>query len=171
MAKNIEIKASLEDVDACMNKAKTLSGSDPEVIMQEDHFFHCTNGRLKLRIFSPNNGELIFYKRKNESGPKTSEYFISKTNEPNKLLDVLEKCYGIRGVVKKIRKLYLIGNTRVHIDQVDNLGNFLEFEVVLSNEEDANTGKQVAQKLMAQFGIEKDSLIDCAYIDLIEKKL
>ena len=169
MARNIEIKAFLKNISACINKAKTLSGFDPEVIRQEDYFFNCANGRLKLRKFSSDRGELIFYSRKNESGPKTSEYFISKTDEPNKLLGVLEKSYGIRGVVKKIRKLFLIGNTRVHIDQVENLGNFLEFEVVLSGEEDINAGKQVARRLMNQFEIEKDSLIDCAYIDLIEK--
>ena len=64
MAINIEIKASLEDIDECLNKAKTLSGTDPEVIRQEDYFFHCTNGRLKLRIFSSDNGELIFYNMK-----------------------------------------------------------------------------------------------------------
>ena len=110
MSINIEIKASLEDIGACINKAKSLSGTEPEEIRQEDYFFHCQNGRLKLRVFSSDKGELIFYNRKNESGPKTSEYFISKTNEPYGLLDVLERSYGIRGVVKKIRKLFLLGN-------------------------------------------------------------
>lgn len=170
MAKNIEIKASLDNTDSCINTAKSLSDSDPEVIRQEDFFFNCANGRLKLRIFSSDKGELIFYNRKNESGPKTSEYYISETNEPYSLLDVLDKSYGIRGVVKKIRTLFLIGNARVHIDQVENLGCFLEFEVVLSKEVDTDTGKQSAQRLMDQFGIEKGSLIDCAYIDLIEKR-
>lgn len=170
MAINIEIKASLDNISSCIDTAKSLSGSDPEVIKQEDYFFSCENGRLKLRIFSSSKGELIFYNRKNDSGPKTSEYFISETNEPNRLLQLLEKSYGIRGVVKKTRKLFLIGRTRVHIDQVENLGDFLEFEVVLSNEEDTNTGKQEAHRLMNQFGIEKGSLIDCAYIDLIDKR-
>ncbi len=72
-------------------------------------------------------------------------------------------------MVKKTRKLFHIGRTRVHIDQVENLGDYLEFEVVLSNEEDTNDGNQEAHRLMNQFGINKDSLIDCAYIDLINK--
>ena len=169
MARNIEIKTYLDNTSSCINTAKSLSGSDPEVIKQEDYFFNCANGRLKLRIFSPDKGELILYNRNNENSPKMSEYFISETSEPNRLLHILEKSYGIRGVVKKIRKLFLIGNTRVHIDQVENLGSFLEFEVVLSKEKDANAGKQEAQRLMNQFGIKKDSLIDCAYIDLIER--
>ena len=169
MARNIEIKASLDNISFYINTAQSLSGSEPEVIKQEDYFFNCENGRLKLRILSPDKGVLIFYNRNDSSGPKTSEYFISETNEPNELLHVLEKSYGIRGVVKKTRRLFLIGRARVHIDQIDNLGNFLEFEVVLSDEEDTNIGKQEAHSLMNQFGIKEDSLIDCAYIDLIDK--
>jgi len=171
MAKNIEIKASLNNVDFCLDTAKSLSENDPEVIKQKDIFFNCNNGRLKLRIFSHQKGELIFYNRKNDFGPKMSEYFISETHEPDKLLQVLEKSFGIYGVVKKIRKLFLIGRTRVHIDQVESLGDFLEFEIVLSEDEDANLGKAEAHKLMNQFGIRNDNLIECAYVDLINNKM
>jgi predicted adenylyl cyclase CyaB len=167
MAKNIEIKASLDNVDSCLDKAKSLSGDDPEIIKQEDFFFNCDNGRLKLRIFSHQKGELIFYNRKNEKVPKTSEYFITETDEPDRLLQVLEKAYGIHGIVRKTRKLFLIGRTRVHIDNVENLGDFLEFEVVLSENENTNEGKTEAHRLMDQFGIENDDLIECAYVDLI----
>lgn len=170
MARNIEIKAYIDNINACLSTAKLLAGAEPELIKQEDYFFHCANGRLKLRIFSSKNGELIFYNRKNDTGPKMSEYFISRTNEPNTLLDVLEKSYGIRGVVKKIRNLFLIGNTRIHIDQVENLGSFLEFEVVLSKDMNIKAGEKEAKRLMEQFGIKKGSLINCAYIDLIESR-
>jgi predicted adenylyl cyclase CyaB len=170
MATNIEIKASLNNIDFCLDKAKSLSGGDPEIIRQEDFFFNCDNGRLKLRVFSPQKGELIFYNRKNESGPKTSEYFITGTNEPDRLLEVLGKSYGIYGIVRKTRKLFLIGRTRVHIDNVEHLGDFLEFEVVLSENENANTGKIEAHCLMDQFGIKNDNLIECAYVDLLNHK-
>ncbi|MBU3918089.1 class IV adenylate cyclase [bacterium] len=170
MARNIEIKASLDNVGFCLDKAKSLAGSDPEIIEQEDFFFKCDNGRLKLRFFSRQNGVLIFYQRKNDSGPKTSEYFLSETNEPEQLLQVLEKAYGLHGRVKKIRKLFLIGRTRVHIDQVESLGDFLELEVVLSENEDGETGKAEAYHLMEQFRIGNDKLIDCAYVDLINAR-
>ncbi len=167
MAKNIEIKASLNDLKSCLDKASSLSGDDPEVIKQEDYFFHCDNGRLKLRVLSNQKGVLIFYDRKNKTGPKPSEYCISETDEPNKLLKVLEKAHGIFGIVRKTRKLFLIGRTRVHIDNVENIGDFMEFEVVLSENEDAKIGVSEVQYLMNQFGIKKENLIDCAYVDLI----
>ena len=140
------------------------------MIEQEDFFFNCDNGRLKLRILSEQKGILIFYNRKNSIGPKTSEYFISDTNEPSQLLQVLKKAYGIYGNVKKTRRLFLIGRTRVHIDKVENLGDFLEFEVVLSENEDINIGKSEANFLMDQFGIRNDNLIEHAYVDLINNK-
>lgn len=170
MARNIEIKASIDNVSHCMDIAKSLSGSEPELIMQEDHFFNCKNGRLKLRIFTPERGELIFYKRPDDRGPKTSEYFITKTDEPDILLSVLEKSYGIRGIVKKSRNLFLIGRSRVHIDRVENLGDFLEFEVVLSGEDDTGTGRREARYLLTRFEIEEERLINCSYIDLIDQR-
>lgn len=170
MDRNIEIKASIGNPDTCLEIAKSLSGGDPEVIRQEDYFFHCENGRLKLRIFSADRGELIFYTRNNEAGPKTSEYVITKTDEPANLLHVLKQSYGIRGTVKKIRKLFVVGRTRIHIDQVEHLGDFLEFEVVLHEEEDTALGMQEAQKFMSRFEIKEASLIDCAYMDLIDKR-
>ena len=170
MARNIEIKSSIEDLRSCVDRARALSGSAPVVIEQEDYFFNCESGRLKLRVFSSEKGELIFYRRKNESGPKMSEYFISGTSEPDSLLRVLEKSHGLRGVVKKTRRLFLAGRSRIHIDRVENLGDFLEFEVVLSDEADPGDAEQEALRLMGHFGIEEDSLIPCAYIDLIERR-
>ena len=73
MPQNIEIKAALEDIDACLKTAQKLSGHSPETIFQDDFFFNCANGRLKLRVFSPDKGQLIFYTRADEAGPKLSE--------------------------------------------------------------------------------------------------
>ena len=171
MARNIEIKVYLKDVASCIAKAKSLAGKEPETIKQEDIFFNCDQGRLKLRIFSPNKGQLIFYNRENSAGPKTSEYYISETNEPGRLLEVLEKSYGVRGKVNKIRQLFFIGRARVHVDQVEDLGNFLEFEVILTENESVNIGETEAYKLMSEFGISKDNLIKGAYIDLITKNI
>lgn len=36
---------------------------------------------------------------------------------------------GIKGVVKKTRHLYIHEHTRIHIDDVENLGKFVEIEV------------------------------------------
>lgn len=170
MAQNIEIKARLSDISQAIEMAKSISNSAGKTLKQTDYFFQCAEGRLKLRVFSDNQGELIFYQRHNQKGPKTSTYSITKTNEPNQLKLVLASAYGVQGVVKKTRHLFMVGRTRIHIDQVDQLGDFLELEVALKPEEIQQVGMLEAEELMQQLSISEKNLIDCAYIDLISDK-
>lgn len=167
MAKNIEIKARLDDISIQRRIIKDLADSGPTLIQQEDTFFNTSSGRLKLRIFSDRTGELISYHRANQTGPKASEYFIFKTDNPAALKKTLEHSLGIIQTVKKIRELYLMGRTRIHLDQVEQLGNFLEIEVVLKEIEDPKNGIKEAENLMDKLQISRESLIDKAYVDLL----
>ena len=168
MARNVEIKARLNDIDRQREIAKRISGSAGETIHQTDVFFDCDNGRLKLRVFSPDRGELIFYRRPDQTGPKTSEYYISTTDQPDQLHQVLSKAYGEHATIKKTRELFLIERTRVHLDDVEGLGTFLEFEVVLDDTESDEQGRAEASDLMNQFELTSEMLIDCAYVDLMK---
>jgi predicted adenylyl cyclase CyaB len=167
MAKNIEIKARIQDKNDCIAIAERLSGAEAEIIKQEDTFFNCDKGRIKLRVFSKEKGLLIFYNRPDITGPKISEYHTTFTNEPDRLLCVLEKSYGSCGKVCKTRMLFHIGRTRVHIDLVDSLGDFMEFEVVLKEHENIIDGETKAKELMALFNISEADLISGAYVDMM----
>jgi len=168
MATNVEIKARVSDWDSLKQQVEQISDAPGELIEQEDVFFTGTRGRLKLRIFSEDSGELIYYERSDQTGPKHSQYFISRTAEPRKLMIVLESALDIRGVVRKKRLLYCVGNTRVHLDEVDGLGTFMELEVVLSTGQRIEEGEAIAAQLMATLGIDESDLVPGAYIDLIE---
>jgi len=168
MARNIEIKARVSDPAALRRRAAALSDTPAELIAQEDTFFHVPQGRLKLRVISPDHGQLIYYQRPDAAGPKQSDYHISITNEPQTLKDILTRSLGVRGVVNKQRWLYLVGPTRIHLDQVEGLGSFMELEVVLQPGQSPVEGQAVAADLMAQLGIQEQHLIEGAYIDLLE---
>ena len=140
-----------------------------EVILQEDTFFNVPQGRLKLRILAPDRSQLIFYTRPDQEGPKRSDYHISYSSDPENLKHVLELAYGIRGVVKKTRYLYLVGQTRVHLDDVKGLGHFMELEVVMREGQGDAEGQAIAEDLMTSLGVERSDLIDGAYMDLLEK--
>jgi predicted adenylyl cyclase CyaB len=92
---------------------------------------------------------------------------MSPTGSPDSLRKTLSLAYGTIGRVRKHRTLFMIGRTRVHLDRVDGLGQFLELEVVLENQETAASGTAVAQELMADLGIEPSQLVEGAYIDLL----
>jgi predicted adenylyl cyclase CyaB len=168
MPRNIEIKARLSQVEEQRARAALLAEGDPEVIVQEDVFFHVPQGRLKLRRLSPTHGELIFYERANQTGPKISTYMLVETDRPEQLKAVLAAAHGIRNTVRKTRQLYRVGRTRIHIDHVESLGHFLELEVVLGELEDPGIGAREAHDLMQQLGISAMQLVEGAYVDLLE---
>ena len=167
MARNVEIKARIENVALIAPKVAALASEGPLDLAQDDTFFHCENGRLMLRAFSNDAGELIFYRRVNQSGPKESFYLRSPTSSPENLRESLSLAYGQIGRIRKYRTLFLVGRTRVHLDRVEGLGHFLELEVVLVDDEPADAGVSEAGELMDRLGIQPEQLIDGAYLDLM----
>ena len=167
MASNIEIKARVRDLGALQRLAEEISDTPCEVLPQEDIFFTVPQGRLKLRVLAPDRGELIYYTRENTSGPKRSDYSIFRTSDPDPLKVVLAAAWGIRGVVKKVRRLYLAGQTRIHLDDVTGLGAFMELEVVMRPGQSDAEGQAIAADMMAKLDISNADLIDVAYIDLL----
>src|SRR5262245_49991683 len=166
MARNIEIKARIESVEAMVPKVAAVADQGPIEIDQDDTFFACEAGRLKLRAFSATEGQLIFYRRADQAGPKESFFVIAPTPAPDALRETLSLAYGQVGRVRKERTLYLVGRTRVHLDRVEDLGEFLELEVVLSDGEPLEAGVEEAQRLMSALGVDTAQLIDGAYVDL-----
>ena len=170
MARNVEIKARIASVESLIARVTEIADQGPIVIAQDDTFFVCPNGRLKLRAFSEIDGQLIFYKRSDQTGPKESFYVISPTLSPNTLREALTFAYGQSGRVKKQRILFMVGRTRVHLDQVEGLGHFLELEVVMTDTETTEEGMAVADALMERLGIQADQLVQHAYVDLLNEQ-
>lgn len=170
MANNVEIKARLADRRAVEKRVAGLADFGPEDIRQQDVFFHTGRGRLKLRFLSARRGELIYYERADGRGPKLSSYVRVETNRPAEMEAALSQAFGVRGIVRKRRRVYLAGNTRIHLDEVENLGQFLELEVVLSGRQSPRQGRRIAERLMNRLGIKKKDLISCAYLDLLRRR-
>ena len=168
MPRNIEIKARLTSLAEIEARTALLAQQGPQLIHQEDFFFNVPHGRLKLRKFDDARGELIYYEREDTLEPKESFYLRTATAEPDALVEALRAALGLRGVVRKQRTLYLVGQTRVHLDRVEGLGDFLELEVVLEPDQTPEAGVQVAQALMHSLGIPPEGLVRGAYIDLLE---
>ena len=170
MPANIEIKARVPDPTALQQRAAALSDTPLELIPQEDTFYKVPHGRLKLRQLAPNRAQLVYYERPDREGPKHSNYFIFETDSPEALKQVLSLALGVRGVVRKVRRLYLVGQTRIHLDEVEGLGTFMELEVVLRPGQSDADGQAVAQRLMQDLGVLPEDLLEGAYLDLLEGK-
>lgn len=172
MPRNIEIKARVDNLPALAASAAALADVGPTELQQDDSFFACQHGRLKLRVQregaqAPVVAELIAYQRPDTGGPKTSAYLIAPVSAPDALRDALTAAQGEAGRVRKQRTLYRVGRTRIHLDRVEGLGDFLELEVVLREDEAAAVGVAEAEALMAALGVSATQLVEGAYVDLL----
>ena len=167
MARNVEIKARLADLGSVEARARALSSGEPERLVQRDVFFNVPSGRLKLRSFAEGTPELIFYQRPDTEGPKTSNYQRLPVGNADATEELLSAALGTRGVIEKTRLVYLVGATRIHLDDVVGLGTFLELEVVLRDDQSDDDGGRVAKDLLAQLGVAPKQLVRGAYLDLL----
>lgn len=167
--RNIEIKARVADLAAIEARAAAIADSGPVDIAQDDTFFACPQGRLKLRELAPGQGQLIHYHRADQGGPKLSDYVIAPTSDPAALREALTRACGATGRVRKQRRLYLAGRTRIHLDRVEGLGDFMELEVVLDAGDDLAGGEAEARHIMAALGVSEADLIEGAYVDLMAR--
>jgi predicted adenylyl cyclase CyaB len=166
MSRNVEIKARVADLAAVEAEARRIATEGPSDIEQDDTFFSCASGRLKLRELSPVRGQLIYYSRPDVAGPKVSDYWISGTDSPAAMRETLARALGIVGRVRKRRRLYLVDRTRIHLDAVEGLGSFVELEVVLNEGESPAQGMDTAKQIMKSLGIADSQLVRGAYVDL-----
>lgn len=168
MPRNIEIKARLRNLADTLALAMPLADGPSELIAQDDTFFRTARGRLKLRAFADGSGELIYYERPDQAGPKASFYVRSPVASPDSLREALTLAHGQIGRVRKQRTLLMVGRARIHLDQVEGLGDFLELEVVLADSESEAGGMAQAHALMTRLGIEAKQLVQGAYLDLLK---
>lgn len=167
MPSNIEIKVRVADLPKVAALVASMTDTPPQRLEQRDTFFRCSTGRLKLREIGAGQSELIFYDRADVTGAKQSIYEITPVADAATLKSVLRQALGETVVVEKTRVLYLIGQTRIHLDTVIGLGTFLELEVVLRPDQSSSGGYEVAADLMRRLGIRESDLIATAYADML----
>jgi len=167
MPRNVEIKARLADLEATRRLVERIADGPGEAVDQTDTFFRVPHGRLKLRERSGADAELIRYRRPDRADPKESDYETAGVPDPGRLRALLAAALGVTGSVTKHRVVYRAGRTRIHLDRVRDLGDFLELEVELAPGETAGAGVHEARRLMGLLDIGDDALEAGAYVDLL----
>jgi len=168
MRRNIELKAMYPDLQSARRICAKLGAAHIGVDRQLDSFFKVTSGRLKLRESSLTGNSLIFYMREDKNQPKQSDYMIFSIHDNATVLrELLARALGLFIQLSKTRDIYLYHATRIHLDEVDSLGTFVEFEYVLSETDSFEKGLEDLGKLKKNFDIHDSSLVDVSYSDLL----
>jgi len=166
--RNIEMKARLRDRAAALAVCEQLAAAAQGDIRQIDTYFPVPSGRLKLREADPGRTELVQYLRPDTAGPKGCDYLLAECGASMK--PVLTEALGILAVVDKVRTLCLWKNVRIHIDAVQHLGSFIEFEAVLDAEHDDADGHAKLSYLIEAFDIREADHEPVSYLDLMLRR-
>ncbi|HEX8521877.1 MAG TPA: class IV adenylate cyclase [Tepidisphaeraceae bacterium] len=166
MKRNIELKAKCRDLAFARDAALRTGARAEGILMQTDTYFHVPHGRLKLREIAGQRAELIWYARSNQTAFRASDYVVSPVADVPTMLTALMSALRIRGTVKKRRELLLYENVRIHLDSVDTLGSFLEFEAVVSDQHNEQISHQRLATLTEALQIADTDRIAVSYSDL-----
>lgn len=164
---NLELKARLADLAAARTTAAALATDRLGVQHQVDTYFHCTEGRLKLREIDGYRAELIAYHRPDIQGWRMSDYQRVPVTEVATLKNVLVAALGIRCVVEKRREIFLMQHIRIHLDEVAGLGTFLEFETMLDSEAQVTAAQAQLAILARHFGLDGSDLVAGSYGEML----
>ena len=163
---NLELKARCADLARAREAALAHGAAAERTMRQEDAYYPARSGRLKLRRIDDGTAELIWYHRSNVADTRRSDYEIVPVPDPEALHQVLLGALGRGAVVRKRRELLTWGNVRIHLDTVDDLGTFVEFEAVLGPDDDEETSRTRLAELRAALGIRDEDLVAGSYADL-----
>ena len=166
--RNIELKSKCADLARARDAALRLGAREAGVLEQIDTYFHCTTGRLKLRETVGRPAELIAYARADRPDVRESAYHLVPVEEPGPLKRGLAVALGVRVVVIKRRVLLLWHNVRIHLDDVRELGSFIEFEAVMGEGENEATAYERLATLAATMDLKPEDRIATSYSNLIE---
>lgn len=124
---NIEVKIKYAHLEAVEKTLLTHGARFVGLDYQTDKYYKILNGRLKVRRGNIEN-QLIFYKRNEAADLKQSEIVLLPIDD--KLEFVLDNSLETAVVVKKARKIFFIQNAKFHLDEVEDLGRFVEIEII-----------------------------------------
>jgi homotetrameric cytidine deaminase len=166
--RNVELKARDADPAATLERALALGASDEGVLNQRDTYFGRARGRLKLREQDGGReagARLIAYVRQDDDGARTSAYRLAEVGEPAALRDALDAALGTLVVVDKRRHLLLYENVRIHLDEVQSLGSFVELEGVADADSDLTREHELVTRLRDELAL--GAPVAVSYSDLL----
>ena len=176
--RNVELKARDPDPARTLERALALGADDRGEFRQRDTYFAGATGRLKLREHETGGSpmwdelieyshELIGYTRPDSTEARTSSYRRVPVADVAPLHEALDAAYGTLVTVAKRRHLLIWEGVRIHLDDVDGLGTYVELEAVADPDSDLTAEHEKVERLRAELGIEDEHLVATSYADLL----
>ncbi len=167
---NLELKARCHDLSAAHDKAITIASQWQWRRVQSDTYFAVPEGKMKLREVEDAAAELITYHRPAQAHAKYSAYQIYRTEAAESLINTLKNLFPVEMVIRKTRTLFLWKEVRIHLDEVEGLGDYIEFEAVITNHAGRDQARTHLKQLQIAFDISVEDLCAVGYYELLQQR-
>jgi len=161
---NLELKTKIPDRTKILTRINRMGATYQDKMNQLDYYLRIGENKEKIREINKKIVEYIIYRRPEKKGVKDSDYTIKRIFFKQKN-DLLKQKHPLC-IVNKIRQLWMYGNTRIHLDSVSGLGDYLELETVLKDISN-NEGLKEFNKIVKLLGIKTREAEPSSYSDLI----
>lgn len=168
--KTVTLKARVDNVEQMESAIFHLTESIGHMRISQDIYFDVPFGQMKLRIKQPgqDRGELISYKQTNNVGPNFSESRVTEVHGVQRLRNTLALSLTELGTISKKRRIYVKENIHLNLDEVENLGCFLDIDIHSNGRNTEDVLKQ-AEAVQEALGIKNSQLIPFSYFELYLK--
>jgi len=167
MKKNVEIKAYCSDPEEAHAICSSIGARLTRCHDQMDTYFSVSTGRLKLRQSDVYGNSLIYYNRLDSPALRESLFeIVPIDSEANHILRLLAKAIGIRTVIHKRRSTYEWESSLINIDDVKDLGHFIEIEVDVNRTGALGKALRIGENLRSLFKISQADILPWSYAEL-----
>lgn len=179
----VEIKLPVMSRENVGQQLVSLGFSEGELVKESDlyfngeiHDFKRTDEALRIRkcenLTTGESTSVITYK-----GPKLDHVSMTR-RELETGVENADVCYeifrsiGFRQVfpVNKLRQYYHSGHMTACLDVVENLGDFLELEVIVPDEKDREGALQQIEYILEKMGRSMKETVRISYLSMLQKK-
>jgi adenylate cyclase, class 2 len=165
--RNVELKASDPSPARTLEICRALGAADHGELWQRDTYFRVLTGGLKLREQRPGAPHLIQFERPDVPEERESRYRLVDVTDGEAMRAALSAALGVRVTVAKRRRLLIWRDVRIHVDEVDGLGTFVELEAVAPAGSDLARERRLVAELRRALAITDDRLVPHGYADLL----
>lgn len=162
---NVEIKAELRDPALARSVCAALGARHIQTMDQTDTYYRVSQGRLKKRETAGEEPEWIYYERADAAAARVSRFTIYNPEQAAQRFGATEP--PVWRVVRKRRELWMLGNVRIHLDEVEGLGWFIEFEALVTPGADEGECQRRVQELRRELGPAMGEPVAVGYSDLV----
>ena len=161
-----ELKARCRDPDGVRRRLAADAIAE-RTVRQLDTYFVVAHGRLKLREVESVPAELIHYERPDLAGVKPSRVRLLPVGDGAATRALLEAALGVRARVAKVREIWRWESVQVHVDEVDGLGTFIEFEETVGTDGELEAARTHLADLLARLGVPTADLCATSYAEMV----